>query len=120
MKKADIPESKKMKAEDYKQLYYSLLNRILKGEGQSSREQRQAAFDNANLLQPLSSLIDKIVHHAYKITDNDINAVKKAGYTEDQIFELMICGAAGQASRQYENGLSALAEAMKEGGNHAS
>ena len=109
-----------MKTENYQPLYLALLDRILKGDGQSSREQRQAAFNNEGLTQPLSHLIDKIAHHAYKVTDADISAAKQAGTTEDQLFELIICGAAGQASRQYESGLSALAKAIKEGGNHAS
>jgi len=39
---------------------------------------------------------------------------------EDQLFELIICAAVGQASRQYEAGLAALAEAKKEGGSYAS
>lgn len=104
----------------YGQLYDKLLNRILKGDGQSSREQRQTAFDNAGLQQPLSTLIGKVANYAYKITNDDIDTAKRAGNNEDQLFELIICGAVGQASRQYESGLGALAEALKEGGHHAS
>lgn len=104
----------------YKQLYQNLIDRILKGKGDSPREQRQAAFNNADLPQSLSILINKVAHHAYKITDRDIDEVKTTGVTEDQLFELIICGAVGQASRQYESGLAALAEAIQEGGRHAS
>ena len=35
----------------------------------------------------------------------------EAGFTEDQLFELVICAAVGQSTRQYEAGLAALAEA---------
>jgi alkylhydroperoxidase/carboxymuconolactone decarboxylase family protein YurZ len=108
-----------MKTENYKQLYRDLLDHILIRDGQSSQAQRQASFNNAGLSQPLSNLIDKVAHLAYKVTDDDVNAAMQAGYTEDQLFELMICGAVGQASRQYESGLAALTEVMKEGGSDA-
>ncbi|WPU94777.1 hypothetical protein SNE25_04485 [Mucilaginibacter sabulilitoris] len=104
----------------YQQLYQSLIDRILKGDGQSELQQRKAAFENADLPSALNSLINKVAHNAYKVTDNDISVAKAAGYSEDQLFELIICGAVGQASRQYYNGLSALAEVVMEGGSHAS
>ena len=104
----------------YGPLYHDILNRILKGKGYSSQKERQAAFSNTNLPQPMHPLIDKVAYNAYKVTDEDINALKETGVSEDQIFELIVCGAVGQASRQYENALAALAEAVKEGGSHAS
>jgi hypothetical protein len=44
------------------------------------------------------------------------------GTSEDQIFELVICAAIGQATRQYETALEALAEAMtgEKGSEYAS
>jgi len=107
-------------AAGYEQLYHGLLNRILKGKGFSPQEQRQAAFNNADLPQPLSVLIDKVARHAYKVTDSDIDAVKSTGVSEDQLFELIVCAATGQASRQYESGLAVLAEVIKKGDRHAS
>jgi hypothetical protein len=104
----------------YKQLYDQLVNSVLKGKGYSSTEDRQAAFDNSGLSQPLNSLIGKVAHNAYKITDRDIEEVKSTGVSEDQLFELIICAAVGQASRQYESGLAALAEVTAKGGQHAS
>lgn len=104
----------------YEQLYHNLLNRILKGKGDSSQEKRQAAFDNTGLSKPLSTLVNKVGHHAYKVTDNDIAEVKSAGVSEDQLFELIICAATGEASRQYESGLAALAKVTRKGGQHAS
>lgn len=103
----------------YEQLYHNLLNRILKGQGYATQEQREAAFNNGDLPQPLSSLIGKVALYSYKVTDSDINAVKNTGVSEDQLFELIVCAAAGQASRQYESGLSALSEAIRKGGPHA-
>ncbi|HEU4556123.1 MAG TPA: hypothetical protein VFS25_24965 [Chitinophaga sp.] len=104
----------------YSQLYHSLINRILHGAGHSSQQERQAAFSNADLPQPLHTLLNKVAYEAYKVTDSDIEAVKQTGVNEDQLFELIVCAAVGQASRQYENGLAALAAAVKQGGEHAS
>jgi hypothetical protein len=54
----------------------ALVARILEGEGKASRIQRRAAFDNAELATPLNKLIDKVTKHAYRVTDEDIAAVK--------------------------------------------
>ncbi len=105
---------------EYKKLYQDLTDRILQGKGQSTPQQRQAAFDNGDLPKPLNTLINKVAHSAYKITDSDIAAAKETGVTEDQLFELIICGAVGQASRQYQSGLAALGEAINKGDYHAS
>ena len=103
----------------FEQLYQGLVHRILKGKGNSTQEQRQAAFNNDELPGPLGVLIEKVAYHAYKVTDADIAAIKSTGITEDQLFELIICAAVGQASRQYKSGLSALADAIGEGGQYA-
>jgi len=105
---------------EYKKLYQDLTGRILKGKGESTTQQRQAAFDQTDLPEPSNTLINKVAYQSHKVTDSDISAVKATGVTEDQIFELVICGAMGQASRQYQSGLTALADAIQEGGHHAS
>ena len=103
----------------YKQLYQRLVDRICKGAGESSIQLRQAAFDNKNMPEVMASLVNKVAYEAYKITDNDIAEVKAAGINEDQLFEIIICSAIGQASRQYKSGLAALAEATKDGDDYA-
>jgi hypothetical protein len=40
---------------------------------------------------------------------------KASGFSEDQLFELVICAAVGQSARLYEAGLAALAEATASG-----
>ena len=80
---------------------------------------RRAAFDNAGMTGPVSRLIDKVAKHAYNLTDDDIVAVRLAGFTEDQIFELVVCAAIGQAARQYEAALTAI-EAATGATAHAS
>ena len=93
----------------------ALVTRILEGYGEASRAQRRAAFDNTSLAKPLSTLIDKVTKHAYQVTDEDIAAARASGLTEDQIFEMVVCAAIGQSSRQYDKALAALETATQEG-----
>lgn len=91
----------------------ALVARVLDGDGRASREQRRAAFDNTGVAEPARPLIDKVARYAYKVTDEDV-AAAKAKLAEDEIFELTVCAAIGQATRQLENALAALAAATGE------
>lgn len=99
-----------------------LVRRILEGDGRASPARRLRAYNNAEVDGPLRTLIDKVARKPSHITDDDIAAVKAAGISEDEIFELVICAAVGQATRQYEAGLAALDEALEgeKGVSHAS
>jgi hypothetical protein len=112
----------KENAPDFRRLHNDLVTHVLNGKGYSSEAERLAAFNDSGLTEPMKTLIDKVADYSYKITDDDIAAGKGSGISEDQIFELIVCAAVGQASRQYTNALSALEEvaADRKGGNHAS
>ena len=88
--------------------------RILEGEGTSSKADRKAAFANEGVPEGARALVDKVARNAYRVTDEDVAAAKKAGVSEDAIFELVVCAAIGQATRQMDNALAALEEATKE------
>jgi hypothetical protein len=100
---------------DFARARTALITGILDGAGQASTAQRRAAFDNRGLAEPLRRLIDKVANHAYKIVDADIAAVREAGLSEDEIFELVVCAAVGQAAWQYDAAMAALAAAMERG-----
>jgi alkylhydroperoxidase family enzyme len=93
---------------DIKPARKAVVARILDGDGRASQAQRRAAFNNTGLTGPLSTLVDKVVRHAYKVTDEDIAAVVAAGLSEDQIFEIVVCAAIGQATRQYDAAFASL------------
>lgn len=93
----------------------ALTDRVLNGEGRASVEQRAHAFGNDGLPPPLDTLIGKVAGRPVQVTDADYAAAKASGYTEDQLFELVICAAVGQSTRQYQAGLAALAEAIADG-----
>jgi hypothetical protein len=102
---------------DITQARRAVVARILEGDGSASHAQRRAAFDNAELTEPLRTLIEKIAKHAYKVTDDDIAAVLASGLSEDQIFELAVCAAIGEATRQYDTALAALDAATGRSGH---
>jgi hypothetical protein len=102
-----------MPAEDKKRsIHHLLVNRILEGPGRAPADQRARAFDNAKLPEPLRLLLHKVATKSAQVTDADFATAMKAGFTDDQLFELVICAAVGQSTRQYEAGLAALAEAI--------
>lgn len=92
-------------------LHRSLVARVLEGEGQASPEIRRAAFDNEGLAEPLRTFVDKVAHRARMVTDADIGSLKKTGLSEDQIYEIVVCAAIGQATRQLRNALGTLGAA---------
>ena len=87
------------------------MRRILEGDGKASPSVRRAAFNNNGVAEPLGTLVDKVAKHAYRVTDEDITAAKVSGLTEDQVFEIVVCAAVGQATRQYETAFAALKDA---------
>jgi len=93
---------------DITQARNALTKRILEGAGHVSVSERRAAFCNSGVTEAVSSLVDKVARHAYEVTDEDIAAATASGLSEDGIFEIVVCAAVGQASRQYETALAAL------------
>ncbi len=98
---------------DITELHRALVARVLGDGGQAPSALRRAAFDNAGgdgeFPEPLRALTEKVAHHAHRVTDEDVAAARAAGLSEDQIFEIVVCAAVGQASRQYDSALAALA-----------
>ena len=67
-----------------------------------------AARQSTGVPDALRSYADKVALHAYKVTDADIEALLRAGYSEDEIFEVTASAALGAALARLERGLAAL------------
>lgn len=93
---------------------HAAIERVQSGDGRASTADRRAAFANTGAPEGARALIDKVAKTAWKVTDEDVAVAKAAGVSEDQLFELTVCAAMGQATRQLDSALSALAEATKE------
>ncbi|TCN42162.1 hypothetical protein EV644_104544 [Kribbella orskensis] len=101
-----MPDDDKLRA-----AHRALVDRVLNGEGRAAAQQRARAFSNEGLSPPLGALIGKVATRPTQVTEADFAAAKASGFSEDQLFELVICAAVGQSTRMYEAGLAALAEA---------
>ena len=106
MHRAVLAEDKKRAA------YRALQERVLNGEGRASPEQRARAFSNAGFSQPLDGLLGNVATRPAQVTDADFAAARAAGFSEDELFELVIFAAVGQSARLYDAGLAALADAV--------
>ena len=66
------------------------------------------AINSDQIPDALRPYLEKVVLHAYKTTDQDIEQLKNFGYTEDEIFELTISAAFGAGYARYLQGISVL------------
>lgn len=54
--------------------------------------------------------LDKVSHRAYTVTEEDVDALKRSGLSEDQIFEATVTAAFGAGLKRLRAGLAALDE----------
>lgn len=101
---------------DISRLHHELVDRVLGSGGTAPSELRRAAFDGAGLEEPLQSLVDKVARCPGRVRDDDFDAARARGLSEDQLFEIVVCAAVGEADRQYTGALAALAAATGETG----
>lgn len=82
--------------------------RAVEGDGRASLEARRAAFagDGPESIRPL---IEKVAQAAYEVTPDDIAAAKQH-FSEDEIYELVVCAAYGRAERIHAAALAAILE----------
>ncbi len=66
--------------------------------------------DASQIPDELRPYITKVILHAYKTTDRDIEQLKAAGYSEDELYELTISAAFGAGYARYQQGLALLKE----------
>jgi alkylhydroperoxidase family enzyme len=71
-------------------------------------ELRQAARPARPAPPDFDGYLDKVRRHAYRVTDADVEALKAAGHSEDEIFEQTISAAVAAGLERLEAGLRAL------------
>jgi len=99
---------------------------ILQGHGETPPELRRAGAARAAELagnpaaspapgipENLRDYVDAVSLRAHRITDEDVQALRRAGYSEDAVFEISLSVAVGAGLARLERGLAAL---RKEGG----
>jgi alkylhydroperoxidase family enzyme len=95
---------------------------VLEGAGVTPAELRQAAAARAaglggrpaggpaglDLPDDLLRFVDQVARRAVDVRREDVEALKRAGYSEDAIFEVMASSALGAALGRLERGMAAL------------
>jgi len=60
----------------------------------------------------MKQYLDKVALWAYKVIDEELEALREAGHSDDEIFEITICAALGSGLARYQAGLIALEEEL--------
>ncbi len=111
----------------YQENLTTLVDTVLSGPGKTTSELRLAVEARAGALSgrqsgalsgrqgtdagvpdELSDWVEKVALHAYRTTDEDIESLKAAGYSEDQLFELTVAAALGASRARLERALGTL------------
>lgn len=81
------------------------------GPGTLDPRIRRAAFGGGEIAGATAArYVDTVVRHAYRVTDEDVEALRGSGWSEAQILELTIAAALGAGTRRLDAALSALGE----------
>jgi len=56
----------------------------------------------------MDAYLDKVRNEAYKVTDADVQALKDAGFSDDEIFEQTVAAAVAAGLHRLEQGLACL------------
>ena len=67
-----------------------------------------AAAPNREAPQHFNAYLEKVRRHAYTITDQDVQELKDAGYSEDEIFEFTVSAAVAAGIERLNAGLETL------------
>jgi hypothetical protein len=86
----------------------ALRRAVLDSDAVTDRATRAAAATGGDVPGPLGSYLRNVREASYRITDADVDELRSAGHSEEEIFELTIAAALGAALRSRDAGLRAL------------
>ena len=90
-----------------------LHERVTEGPGKLSGGVRRAAASGHSVPEEAQAYTDKVRRHAYKVVDRDVDDLRAAGWTEDQIFELTTAIAMGEGMSRWKRARHVLDEASR-------
>jgi alkylhydroperoxidase family enzyme len=67
---------------------------------------REAAKPDRPAPQEFAAYLAKVRNHSYKVTDDDVQALKDAGYSDDEIFEQTVSAAVAAGLHRLDRGLA--------------
>jgi alkylhydroperoxidase family enzyme len=92
----------------YADLVAALREAVFDGAGAAGAALRRAAGTGAGLSDPWAAYVAKVRDASYRITDDDVAALKAVGCTEEEIFEMTVAAATGAALHRLDLGLRAM------------
>jgi hypothetical protein len=95
-------------AAKYSRVVSDLRQSVFQGPGQVDPQMRQSAASGEALPEPWLSYTAKIRNEPWSVTDSDIESLRAAGHSEDEIFEMTVAAAVGASLRTLDAGLQAL------------
>ncbi|MGH7818916.1 MAG: hypothetical protein ACREQ9_04010 [Candidatus Binatia bacterium] len=107
---AGVPRSGRERKEA---LFRRLEDAILRAPGALEAGTRAGIAEEREVPEPLRPYVAKVFRHAYKVTDEDVAALRAEGFSEDQIFEVTLAAAFGAAAKRLRNGLGAVADGAR-------
>jgi alkylhydroperoxidase family enzyme len=120
------PHSENNRTDRFESYRHNILRSVLETPGALDPSLRHAIFVRASapanstsgsesdpdcpegLPTLLCAFVDKVLQHAYKVTDGDIERLRDAGYSEDAIFETIVAAAAGAGLFRLDRGLNVM------------
>jgi alkylhydroperoxidase family enzyme len=69
---------------------------------------REAAQPHRPAPPEFAAYLDTVRNEAYKVTDADVQALKDAGFSDDEIFEQTVAAAVAAGLHRLEQGLACL------------
>ena len=91
----------------------SVVESVLEGPGELDPAIRKAIAgegDREKIPPALLPYLDKVAHSAWTMTDEDVQALRRSGLTEDQIYEATVAAALGAGLERLRAGLAVLGE----------
>jgi alkylhydroperoxidase family enzyme len=97
-----------------------LFDAVLGSRGRADRARREAALQHGAAvtgavreprgeeLGVAAGLVDKVGRHAYKVTEEDVALALREGYSEDEVFDLIVAAAVGAGMARRAIGRSAV------------
>lgn len=87
-----------------------LRERVLSGPGAASAAEREAASRGVGE-GPVGAYVGKVHQQATEVTDQDVEALRAAGFSDERIFELTVAAATGAGFRRLDAVLALLDDA---------
>src|SRR5262245_14998853 len=97
-------------ADRHESARHELEDAVLRGPAHLDSKLREAIAEGREVPEPLRALLEKVRHHAYKVTDADFAPLRDR-YSDDELFEAVVAATLGAALARVRAGMKALDDA---------